>query len=456
MGDVYLATDALLEREVAVKVLSDRYAESPEIRRRFTREALAAARLSGQPHVVTIFDVGEHEGRPFIVMAYMAGGSVEQRLRAGGVGVAQSLDWLEQAGTALDAAHRLGIVHRDVKPGNLLLDGADVVHVGDLGIARAAGLDSLTSPGTVLGTAGYISPEQAAGMSATTASDRYALGIVAYELLAGERPFATGSTAGEALAHAQATAPPIHQANPELPASLDRVFQRALAKSPQDRPASCAELVRELRTAFWEGEAPTQLIAVPPPPTAAQPTLATQRRPSRIVGVAAAAAALALAGAGVAAYLAFAGGGAPSASASTSRSTAPLRTVTETVTTSTSTSGGETGAQSPAQLNDAGYAKLRAGDAAGALPLLEQAVNAVQGSGTILEAYASYNLAWARFAVGRCDGVLALLDRSQAIHGHRSEIDRLRAQVEERCGGAPTGDQGQGRGRGKGKKEGHD
>ena len=154
MGEVYVATDSLLERQVAIKVLSERYAEDEDIRRRFTREALAAARLSGEPNIVTIFDVGEHDGRPFIVMAYMAGGSVEARLRTARVPVARALDWLEQAGRALDAAHRAGIVHRDVKPGNLLLDGVDVVHVGDFGIARAAGLDSLTTPGTVLGTAG--------------------------------------------------------------------------------------------------------------------------------------------------------------------------------------------------------------------------------------------------------------------------------------------------------------
>src|SRR3989454_1560321 len=178
------------EGHVAVKVLADAFAEDVEIRQRFMREALAAARLSGQPHVVTIYDVGEHDGRPFIVMAYMAGGSMEERLRQGAQSPAQALTWLEQAAAALDTAHREGIVHRDVKPGNLLLDAFDVVHVGDFGIARAAGLDSLTHPGTILGTVGYLAPEQAAGASATPATDRYALGIVAFELLTGRRPFA--------------------------------------------------------------------------------------------------------------------------------------------------------------------------------------------------------------------------------------------------------------------------
>src|SRR5262249_60578782 len=181
MAEVSLARDELLEREVAVKVRADAYAEDATVRQRFMRGALAAARLSGQRHVVTIYDVGEHDGRPFIVMAYMAGGSVEERLRQGAPPPGQALTWLEHAGSALDIAHREGIVHRDVKPGNLLLDDADVVHVGDFGIARAAGLVSLTSPGTGLGTAGYISPEQAAGVTAGPASDRYSLAGVALE-----------------------------------------------------------------------------------------------------------------------------------------------------------------------------------------------------------------------------------------------------------------------------------
>jgi eukaryotic-like serine/threonine-protein kinase len=253
MGEVYVATDSLLEREVAVKVLSERYANDDSVRRRFTREALAAARLSGRSHVVMVYDVGEHEDRPFIVMAYMRGGSVEERLRDGPPPLARSLEWLEQAGSALDGAHAEGIVHRDVKPGNLLLDGADSVHVGDFGIARAAGLDSLTHPGTVLGTAGYLSPEQAAGVSAGPPSDRYALGVVAFELLTGRRPFASDTAATEALAHAHTPPPSPRVVEPSLPAGLDSVFEHALAKDARAsgvlrgarlRPASRALGVR--------------------------------------------------------------------------------------------------------------------------------------------------------------------------------------------------------------------
>ena len=165
-------------------MLADRYAADVGIRERFKREALAAARLSGEPGAITIFDVGEWEGRPFIVMEYLAGGSLEDRLRRDGAQPpARALAWLEQAAAALDAAHRHGIVHRDVKPANLLLNERGELRVADFGIASAAGMDSMTLTGTVLGTAGYLSPEQAQGERATPASDLYALAVVAYELL---------------------------------------------------------------------------------------------------------------------------------------------------------------------------------------------------------------------------------------------------------------------------------
>jgi serine/threonine protein kinase len=210
MGEIYRATDSTLGRAVAVKVLAERYARDDAIRQRFTREALAAARLSGEPHIVTVFDVGEHAERPFIVMEYLAGGSLEERIRKDGAqDVGQALEWLEQTATALDAAHRHGVVHRDVKPANLLLDRNGNVHVADFGIASAAGMDSLTMTGTVLGTAGYLSPEQAQGHQATAASDRYSLAVVAFELLSGRRPFENDSITAEAAAHVHAAVPSI-------------------------------------------------------------------------------------------------------------------------------------------------------------------------------------------------------------------------------------------------------
>src|SRR5436190_10956248 len=140
MGEILRAEDSELGRTVAIKVLAERFARDPSLRQRFTREALAAARLSGDPATVTIYDVGECDGRPFIVMEYVDGGSLEDRLRSGPPAPDDALDWLRQAAAALDAAHAKGVVHRDVKPANLLLNGDGALRVADFGIASAAGL----------------------------------------------------------------------------------------------------------------------------------------------------------------------------------------------------------------------------------------------------------------------------------------------------------------------------
>ncbi len=291
MGDVYSATDTTLDRDVAVKLLGRAYAADGALRGRFTREALAAARLSGDRSIVTIYDVGEWDERPYIVMQYLDGGSLEEFLqRHGRATPARALTWLEQAAHALDHAHAAGIVHRDVKPANLLLDANDNVHVADFGIASAAGLSSLTSAGTVLGTAGYLAPEQAQGEKATPASDRYALGVVAFELLTGKRPYESESPTAEMAAHVNEPVPSISTGR-DLPPALDAVFARALAKRPNDRYPSAAELVADLRDAFTADAARTRPLApvVLPParrrsyalPLAAAPRRQPPRRPRR-------------------------------------------------------------------------------------------------------------------------------------------------------------------------------
>src|SRR5262245_24865037 len=257
MGEIYRADDESLGRTVAIKVLAEGYALNDSLRQRFTREALAAARLSGEPNTVTIFDVGEWHDRPFIVMEHLDGGSLEDRLRAGGPAQPEeALEWLGEAAAALDAAHRHGVVHRDVKPGNLLLDADGGLRVVDFGIASAAGLDSLTMTGTVLGTAGYLSPEQAQGERATPASDRYALGVVAYELLSGHRPFESDSPTAEATAHVNAEVPP-------LSPQLDPVFRRALAKDPGERFETATQFVSALGEALEGGAGPTRVLPAP-------------------------------------------------------------------------------------------------------------------------------------------------------------------------------------------------
>jgi len=444
MGEIYLATDDDLGREVAVKVLADRYAEDESLRARFKREALAAARLSGNHNIVTIFDVAEHEGRPMIVMEYLAGGSLEQRID-GPVEPGRALDWIEQAAAALDAAHDAGIVHRDVKPGNLLLDNRDHLKVADFGIASAAGMDSFTQTGTILGTAGYLSPEQAKGEKATAASDRYALAVVAWELLTGRRPFQADSPTAEAAAHVNAPVPSAHGANGALPAAFDAIFERALAKDPADRYPNAAEFAGDLRRALHDDAGDTGWIE-PVPATAATrvaPTPARAATPSwllPVIGV------LVLIGAGVLiAVLATRGGNSsPQARTVVHTVTRPGTTVRETTTapappppttaaappSTTAATGG-----SGASLNNAGYAKMQARDYAGALPLLEQAVQKLSGTGSTDEAYADYNLAYTRLQLGQCTDVLTLLDHSKSIQGHRKEIDSLQKDARKSCGG---------------------
>ena len=449
MGEIFRATDQELGRDVAVKVLAERYAQDDALRQRFKREALAAARLSGNPNIVTIFDVDEHNGRPLIVMEYLSGGSLEER-PAGPCPTAQVLGWLDDAAAALDAAHDAGVVHRDVKPGNLIRDGRGNVQVADFGIATASGMESFTQAGTILGTAGYLSPEQARGERAGAASDRYALAIVAWELLAGRRPYQADSPTAEAAAHVTAPIPSLHRANPAVPVTVDPVFERALAKDPGDRYSTSAEFVGDLRRALHEHAGDTW-IERPAPATAA--THVVPRGGGSRWWIPALVALL-LAG-GILAAVLYSRGGSDNKTTTqagprtivktvTSQGTTVHQTVTATPppasttasTTAPSTTTPSTTAASGASgssLNDAGYAKIQAGDLAGALPLLEQAVAKLSGTGSTTEAYADYNLAYTRYRLGNCTDVVTLLDRSESIQGGRKEIDRLRKAAEKRC-----------------------
>ena len=441
MGEVYRAEDAHLARVVAVKLLSGRFADNDAIRGRFTREGLAVARLSHAPNTVTIFDVGEHDGRPYIVMEYLPGGSLADRLeRDGAQPVGRSLDWLGQAAAALDAAHVNGIVHRDVKPANLLLDNDERVKVADFGVASAADLGSFTEVGTVVGTAGYLAPEQARGERAGPASDLYALAVVAFELLTGKRPFERESSTAEAMAHVSAPIPPASATNPALPPELDDILARGLAKEPEHRFASAAELVGALREALDRAAGTTEVAAVPVPAPEPAPRRARRRVPLLLPLLGAAL----LAGILAAALLARDDGERTAATvAQTVKETVTLpgTTVVQTVTTApepppattTTTTTAQPPAQNPSALNDQGFELMKAGRYEEALPLLEQAVAGLAGSGELAEAYASYNLAFTRRALGQCEGVVELLDRSEEIQGKRKEISKLRKEAERSC-----------------------
>jgi eukaryotic-like serine/threonine-protein kinase len=449
MGDIYAATDEVLGRKVVVKVLADRYAADAGIRERFKREGLAAARLSGQPGAVTIFDVGEWEARPFIVMEHLAGGSLEQRIRQDGAQPpGRALAWLEQAATALDAAHARGVVHRDVKPANLLLNERDEVRVADFGIASAAGLDSLTLTGTVLGTAGYLSPEQAAGDRSGPASDVYALAVVAYELLSGHRPFERESTAAEAAAHVNAPVPSIFEFCKNLPPEVDPVFQRALAKNPGARYGSAREFVAELRHALHEGAGTTARFA----PAAAAPVPVERRSALRYL-IPAALLALAAGVGAVVAVLVSGGGGSAQQVVVTRTVAGPggTTTVRQTITQQTTApappapppppppaappppppvpAGGDGHA-----LNDRGYSLMQQGSYASALPPLQQAVQALRGSGPSdpYEGYANYNLGYTLYKLGRCQEAIPYLQRAQQLEPSRSEPGAVLARA-RRC-----------------------
>jgi len=433
MGEIVLARDEELDREVAVKVLAERYAEDTDLRERFRREALAAARLSAEPNIVTIFDVAEYEGRPMIVMEYLPGGSLDERV-SGSLPCrpAQVLDWLDDAATALDAAHAAGVVHRDVKPGNLLLDERGHVHVADFGIASAAGLDSLTQAGTILGTAGYLSPEQARGERATAASDRYALAVVAWELLTGRRPFEAETPTAEATAHVQTPVPSIRSMNASLPAVFDRIFDRALAKDPAARYPTAAEFVGDLRRGLYDDAGDTWHAQLAPAP----PRRVVARRRTWLLPVVLVL--LAAAGAAAAVLVATRGHGSATPATVVKTITTPGQTLRQTVTATQPTTQATTQPTTPAAtdgatLNNEGFAKMQQRDFQGALPLLQQAVAQLQGTGSTTEAYADYNLAFTRFALGQCTDVLQLLDRSQQIQGHRPEIDDLRRFAQRRC-----------------------
>jgi serine/threonine-protein kinase len=413
MGEIYVARDSVLGRTVAVKLLAERFAEEPEVRERFRREALSAARLSDEPHVVTIFDVGEHEGRPFTVMEYLPGGTLAERARSRPVPPELAVTWLTQAAAALDAAHARGVVHRDVKPANMLFDGSDRLEVVDFGIARLVDETlGMTLTGTILGTAGYLAPEQARGEEVTPASDRYALGIVAYELLTGGRPFQRGSETAEAVAHINEPVPPASERAVGLPPEVDAVFARALAKSPAHRFPTATAFVEALRGAL----AGTPLPA--PPPARRRPRLA----PLALAG------ALLLAAGGVTAAIVAAPGDDDPPAAAPRRETVTQEVTVEagpTTVVQTVTEPTADGVEQAAELNDEAFGLMQAGLWEDALPLLERAVPALEGTYSDdfrYEAYAEYNLGRTLVALDRCDEARSHLQRSKQLQGNREEI----------------------------------
>src|SRR5213595_24254 len=245
MANVYLAEDQELGRGVAIKILNDRHANDEQFVERFRREAKNAAALS-HPNVVSIYDRGDAEGTYYIAMVYIDGRSLKELIVSRGPApVNVAIEYARQILQALRFAHRHGIVHRDIKPHNVLVDGDGRVKVTDFGIARA-GTSQMTEAGSIVGTAQYLSPEQAKGGDVDPRSDLYSLGVVLYELLTGKTPFEGETPVEIAMKHLSNAPKPPSKLRPDIPSELDMVVLRALAKSPDDRYQSADEMEADL------------------------------------------------------------------------------------------------------------------------------------------------------------------------------------------------------------------
>jgi serine/threonine-protein kinase len=468
MASVWEAHDELLDRSVAVKILGPHLSEDDRARRRFQREARAAAGLSSHPNVVTIYDVAEHDDRVFMVMELMRGGSVADRLRDGRPVPRETvLDWLQEAAGALDTAHDAEVVHRDIKPANLLLDERGRLAIADFGIARVAQEDQLTQTGQVLGTASYISPEQAVGEAATAASDRYSLAVVAYELLTGSRPFRGEHFAAQARAHVEDPPEPPSARRDGLPAAVDAVLLRGLAKEPKDRWRTAAEMVNRLEDAL-DGGPPTEptrriVPAPPPPPPPAPPPAAAaaargpatppprrrraaiagppprRRSTGALLGILAALILLA-----VLAVALLSGGGStgtrerPTATPAKHRATAtPTARATETATPTATPTPTGTPASGGADLGRAGALQIQgfqannAGDYARGADLSRQALDACAGTRQLNPCgYAAFELGKALNRSGQPDAAIPYLEQRLsygASSDAQHELDAARA-----------------------------
>lgn len=246
MSTVFRALDETLERQVAVKLMNREVAADSDQLERFRREARAVAQLS-HPHIVGVIDAGEDEGRPYIVFEYVEGETLKRRIRRmGRLPIAEAVAYAIEIARALGAAHARHIVHRDVKPQNVLIDEEGSAKVTDFGIARTLDEEGLTADGRVLGTTDYVSPEQALGQPVTGQSDLYSLGVVLYEMLVGEVPFKGETQVSVAMKHVREQMPDIQRMRPEVSAALAAVVETATAKRREDRYADDAELIADL------------------------------------------------------------------------------------------------------------------------------------------------------------------------------------------------------------------
>jgi eukaryotic-like serine/threonine-protein kinase len=268
MSSVFKARDRLLERPVALKILHEQYTLDPEYVERFRREARAVAQLT-HPSIVTVIDRGEQAGRQFIVFEYVDGENLKQVVnREGALPVRDAIELTLQVARALGFAHDRGIVHRDVKPQNVILNDDGRAKVTDFGIARSLDVDGVTQTGAVVGTSDYIAPEQAQGQPVDAQTDVYSLGVVLYELLTGEVPYDGENFVAVAMQHVHQPVPSVLDRRPDVPPRLDLVLQRAMAKRPEDRHGSMGELCDDLEASLaafdgYGGDEAERTLVVP-------------------------------------------------------------------------------------------------------------------------------------------------------------------------------------------------
>ncbi len=308
MSTVYRALDTTLQRQVAVKLMNREVASDSDQLERFRREARAVAQLS-HPHIVGVIDAGEDEGRPYIVFEYVEGETLKERIRRmGRLPVAEAVAYGIEIARALGAAHARHIVHRDVKPQNVLIDEEGSAKVTDFGIARTLDEEGLTADGRVLGTTDYVSPEQALGQPVTGQSDLYSVGICLYEMLTGDVPFKGDSQVAVAMKHVREALPDVQEKRPEVSAALAAVVDTATSKRQEDRYANDAELIADLedvlaietaRAGSATGEVTTVLRTLPSRKQARVPYRVRHRVMMGIIVLI-----LVLAGAGAAVWLA--------------------------------------------------------------------------------------------------------------------------------------------------------
>ena len=273
MSTVYLARDTTLDRPVAVKVMHREMSEQADQLERFRQEARAVAKIS-HPNVVSVIDAGEDGGYPYIVFEYVEGETLKARInRVGALDTQESLAYAIEIGRGLTVAHARKMIHRDIKPQNVLIDAEGRAKLTDFGISRQLEQDGMTATGRVLGTTDYVAPEQAMGHGADQRSDIYSLGVVLFEMLTGDVPFEADSQVGVAMKHVNEELPDVQAERPELSAATALVVERATAKDPAKRYADIGEMIDDLSTALeveaaregrTTGEATSVLDAVPP------------------------------------------------------------------------------------------------------------------------------------------------------------------------------------------------